>query len=74
VPSHLEKWADNRPLCHIDGITAEFTDSSVYVMSDLAAKLISLRFLAVNNNDDPTIAEGGSHWYFAITFTGIDGI
>jgi sentrin-specific protease 8 len=21
------------------------------------------RFLAVNNNDDPTIAEGGSHWF-----------
>lgn len=27
---------------------------------------IIIRFLAVNNNDDPTIAEGGSHWF--VTF------
>ena len=27
------------------------------------AGFINRRFLAVNNNDDPTIAEGGSHWF-----------
>lgn len=35
-----------------------------YLYAPFYANFANRRFLAVNNNDDPTIAEGGSHWCF----------
>jgi hypothetical protein len=54
---------DLRPFRDIYCVAAKSTDVSIYVISPLISRLRHLRFLPVNNNDDPTIAEGGSHWY-----------
>lgn len=50
-----------RPFCNIDCVTAESSDSTIHVIALSGGN--NSRFLAVNNNSDPSIAEGGSHWY-----------
>jgi hypothetical protein len=58
----LVEFVDVRSLCNIDRITSESKDNEIYVpYHDFLS--IDNRYLAVNNNDDPSIAEGGSHWF-----------